>query len=180
MEIKDDRSTNQTYKADRTKNVSFTGEFSRSEAKDELLSWMDRIDDTSIDDHVLAVENKKNLNRKDVTILTPQNNTNSKCLNEPNIVSYRLDWLIAAQLITEYLIIIFAISLLLLAGAIILNVRMPILMESSEVIPKIMFVLCAIVAICSFVRWIIRKVHQQFLDSSRDRTYELTKHKIDP
>lgn len=74
--------------------------------------------------------------------------------------------LLISQLVTEILIIIFAVSLLLLAVTIIFNDRIPAILGPSELIPKILFVLCAIVAVCSFAKWIMRKIRKHIANDS--------------
>lgn len=83
--------------------------------------------------------------------------------------SQELSCLTMTQIITEFLIILFALSLLLLAAAIIFNDRIPAIINSSDLIPKVLFVLCAIVAICSFSKWLLRKIRQRFTRSSDKR-----------
>lgn len=64
----------------------------------------------------------------------------------------------AAQLTTEFVLMLFAASLLFVAALVILSKRTPALMESFEIVPKILFILCVIVATCSFSNWIITRV----------------------
>lgn len=66
------------------------------------------------------------------------------------------------QIVTEIILIVFAASLLLIAATVILSKEIPIMMESYDIVPKTLFVLCVIVATCSLVSWIYSKVQNQF------------------
>lgn len=62
-----------------------------------------------------------------------------------------------AQLVTELLLMLFAASLLCIATIVIVTRKTPAIMESYDIIPKILFILCIIVATGSFLRWIFTK-----------------------
>lgn len=67
-----------------------------------------------------------------------------------------------SQLVTEIILIVFAASLLLIAATVILSKEIPSIMESYDIVPKTLFILCIIVATCSLMSWIYSKVQNQF------------------
>lgn len=78
-----------------------------------------------------------------------------------------------SQLVTEIILIVFAASLLLLAATIIMSKEIPALMNSYDIVPKTLFILCIIVATCSLMNWIYAKVQSQLhpkLDQSENGT----------
>lgn len=58
------------------------------------------------------------------------------------------------QLGTEFCLMLFAASLLIIAGIVIVSKKVPAFMETYENFPKFLFILCVIVAIWSFSRWV--------------------------
>lgn len=66
-----------------------------------------------------------------------------------------------SQLVTEIILIVFAASLLLLAATIIMSKEIPALMDSYDIVPKTLFILCIIVATCSLINWVYAKVQSQ-------------------
>lgn len=58
------------------------------------------------------------------------------------------------QLGTEFCLMLFAASLLTIAGIVIVSKKVPAFMETYENFPKFLFILCVIVAIWSFSRWV--------------------------
>lgn len=67
-----------------------------------------------------------------------------------------------AQLATEFLLMLFAATLLIIAAIVILSKKIPAFMESYEIVPKVLFFLCLFVAVYSFARWIIVKIRSNF------------------
>lgn len=63
-----------------------------------------------------------------------------------------------AQLATEFLLMMFAASLLLIAAIVVFSRKIPAFMESYEIVPKLLFFLCLFVAIYSFIRWLALKI----------------------
>lgn len=62
-----------------------------------------------------------------------------------------------SSLITELVLILFAACLLLIASLVILSKKVPSFMESYEIVPMVLFVLCIALAAFSFVRWMTAK-----------------------
>lgn len=61
------------------------------------------------------------------------------------------------QLGTEFCLMLFAASLLIIAAIVIVAKKVPAFMEAYEKFPKFLFILCVIVAVWSFSRWLWRK-----------------------
>lgn len=68
-----------------------------------------------------------------------------------------------AQLTTELLLIIFAVSLLVVAGIVIVSRRTPALMQSYEVVPEFLFFLIIITAILSLCNWMWERARRPAL-----------------
>lgn len=82
-------------------------------------------------------------------LVDPDNN------NDPDLNQQQAEfWFNVARIVTEVLIISFAVILLILVFMIIFNIRYCAIEEFYEIIPKILFVLCVIVAVFSFFKWV--------------------------
>lgn len=68
----------------------------------------------------------------------------------------------SAQLITELLLILFAACLLIIAGLVIFSKKIPVFMESYDLIPKFLFFLCIIAGAYSLARWLFSKIYSRF------------------
>lgn len=64
----------------------------------------------------------------------------------------------ATQMLTELLLMLFAACLLIIAMVVIFSKKIPAIMESYDIIPKFLFFLCIIVAVCSLIRWLMSKI----------------------
>lgn len=63
-----------------------------------------------------------------------------------------------SSLITELVLIIFAVCLLLIALVVIVSKRVPAFMDHYEIVPMVLFILCIGLAVFSFVRWLAVKI----------------------
>lgn len=83
------------------------------------------------------------------------------------------------QLGTEFCLMLFASSLLIIAVIVILSKKVPAFMETYEIFPKFLFILCVIVAIWSFSSWLwakavksLRRYRKGGAESSRTNSNE--------
>lgn len=84
---------------------------------------------------------------------TTTTTTNNPAIEDPCLKT--------SQLVTEIVLIVFAASLLLLAATIIISKEIPKVMDSYDIVPKTLFILCVIVATCSFMNWVYSKIKPQ-------------------
>lgn len=75
-----------------------------------------------------------------------------------------------SSLITELLLILFAVCLLLIALVVIISKKVPSFMESYEIVPMVLFILCIALAAFSFVRWLASKITRQIPCCLRSRS----------
>lgn len=102
-----------------------------------------------------------------------ENNTKS---NETETISVDKELCFkVSQLVTELLLMLFAASLLCIAAVVILSRKTPTIMESYDIVPKILFFLCVIVASISFLRWLMTKFKSIFKHNSNQNLVKTQK-----
>lgn len=78
-----------------------------------------------------------------------------------------------AQLATEFFLMLFAASLLIIVAIVIFSKKIPEFMESYEIVPKFLFFLCVFVALYSFSRWLMVKSKDWIKGSSSQGISEI-------
>ena len=121
----------------------------------KILDWVTRLE------KINATQESKSFRR-------PTNDSNVKTTSDKYCVEDGTPQLDAvdeeelcfksAQLATEFLLMVFAASLLMIATIVILSKKVPSFMEGYELLPEILFFLCIFVGAFSFLCWLIRKL----------------------
>lgn len=67
-------------------------------------------------------------------------------------------WFKLLQLATEILLMIFAASLLIIVAVVVCSTKTPAFMDSYEIVPEILFILCILLAAYSLARWFYLRI----------------------